>query len=91
MREAAVFTALVILTAGGGMLAGRAAGRRPEAVVTAADTSARIAPAGEAPVSAEIPRGSVVRLAEEAPGWVKVVGADRSGWLPQSAVTRVRL
>lgn len=87
-KTAACMGALLLLSAPGVQYWRSEASLR-EAVVVGAGYQAKFAPLEGAQAHFDLPRGTVVRVREEAQGWYRISLNEKSGWLPKSACTMV--
>lgn len=58
-------------------------------VTVARSEKARLAPAFSAAATFDLPRGSPVTVVETSGSWVKIVSADKKGWIPSDALSKV--
>jgi hypothetical protein len=61
-----------------------------EAVITARGLTARCAPSEAAQALANLPQGSLVRMAASDAQWAKIAWPAGSGWVPREALEPVR-
>lgn len=89
LRKAAACCGALLLLAAPGVQYWRSAGSLREAVVVGAGYQAKFAPLEGAQAHFDVPQGTLVRVREEAQGWVRIALNEKTGWLPRAACSMV--